>query len=123
MTNVNSNAPENKSNRQITQIEFVQGNACELPFEDNSFDVVTAVECVFHFPSREQFFRKARRVLKPGGHLVQAELFLPILKFIDNFIADEVGSTYGEVNNNISLNEYRKLAKNHQFISQIEAVP
>ena len=33
------------------QIEFIQGNACELPFEDNSFDVVLAVECIFHFPS------------------------------------------------------------------------
>ena len=46
--------------------EFIEGDACVLPFEDNSFDRVLAVECVFHFPSRQQFFQEVHLVLQPG---------------------------------------------------------
>ncbi len=51
-------------------IQFVHGDACAMPLEDQSFQAVLAVECVFHFPSRLNFVREAARVLKPGGLLV-----------------------------------------------------
>ncbi|HEY9828641.1 MAG TPA: class I SAM-dependent methyltransferase [Stenomitos sp.] len=51
------------------QIIFVEGDACQMPFPDASMDVVLAVECIFHFPSRTKFFQEARRVLRPGGRL------------------------------------------------------
>ncbi len=36
-----------------------RSDACELPFEDNSFDRILAVECIFHFPSRQKFLAEA----------------------------------------------------------------
>lgn len=51
------------------QITFLHGNACDLPFNDQSFNAVIAVECIFHFPSRLRFLREAHRVLKPHGQL------------------------------------------------------
>ena len=40
-------------------VHFVHGDACRLPFASAVFDRVLAVECIFHFPSRRQFFPRS----------------------------------------------------------------
>ncbi|MDO9488799.1 MAG: class I SAM-dependent methyltransferase [Sphingomonadaceae bacterium] len=44
-----------------------QANAEHLPFEDNSFDVVTSFGVLHHTPDTLQALREVHRVLKPGG--------------------------------------------------------
>jgi ubiquinone/menaquinone biosynthesis C-methylase UbiE len=96
-------------------IEFKQGDACALPFPDQSFDVVLAVECIFHFPDREQFFKEARRVLKPSGYLALSD-FLPNDRFFPlRRIKLPTWSFYGKCNIDFSTQDYRLLAKKIQF--------
>lgn len=45
----------------------VQGDVSSLPFEEDSFDLVTAFETVYFWPDIEQTFAGIRRVLKPDG--------------------------------------------------------
>jgi ubiquinone/menaquinone biosynthesis C-methylase UbiE len=49
-----------------------QGDMAALPFEDNSFDVVTSMMALMHIPlaDRQQVWREVRRVLKPGGRML-----------------------------------------------------
>jgi ubiquinone/menaquinone biosynthesis C-methylase UbiE len=51
-------------------VEWIQGNAMELPFADSSFDVVTARHMLYHVPDMNKAILEAKRVLKPGGRFM-----------------------------------------------------
>jgi tocopherol O-methyltransferase len=52
-----------------TGLVFAEQDYTRTMFADSSFDVVWAIESVCHAARKEEFFREARRVLKPGGRL------------------------------------------------------
>ena len=56
-------------NKQLLnkQVFVRQGSADSLPWEDQKYDVVTAVETVYFWPNLPQCFQEVKRVLKPGG--------------------------------------------------------
>lgn len=47
--------------------EVIQASVAELPFEDNTFDLVTAFETIYFWPGLIDCFREVYRVIKPGG--------------------------------------------------------
>lgn len=55
-------------------LEFVEGDADDLPFGDEEFDIVVNIEASNGYDSVPIFFEQVHRVLKPGGHLFFADL-------------------------------------------------
>jgi ubiquinone/menaquinone biosynthesis C-methylase UbiE len=49
------------------RVEWKQADALDLPFQDQSFDVVACQFGAMFFPDKVQAYKEARRVLKTGG--------------------------------------------------------
>lgn len=118
-------AKEQVQPRAQNHLGFIEANACQLPFADNSFDVVLAVECIFHFPSRERFFQEVSRVLKPAGtfaisDFVPRQIILPFIQIGSDLAKDTLRKALGHVDLNFSLGDYRKLSRNIGFTPLIE---
>jgi SAM-dependent methyltransferase len=55
----------------FTQIKCVKADiAKKLPFADNSFDIIVAIEVIEHIIDHERFFSELSRVLATKGHLL-----------------------------------------------------
>jgi len=50
-------------------VDFRQGDATDLPFADQSFDVVWTEHVAMNIPDKARLYREMHRVLKPGGTL------------------------------------------------------
>ncbi|GFH39973.1 class I SAM-dependent methyltransferase [Lactococcus insecticola] len=66
------------------QFEFLTGSAMQLPFDDQSLDVIVCSASFHHFPSPETFLKEAMRTLKTGGKLVIAEIRIPLVRGLYN---------------------------------------
>ncbi len=54
-------------------VETAACDAAELPFEDESFDLVLGHAVLHHLPDLDASFREFHRVLKPGGVIFAGE--------------------------------------------------
>lgn len=50
-------------------VDFRQGDATNMPFQDHSFDVVWTEHVAMNIPDKRRLYREMYRVLKPGGTL------------------------------------------------------
>lgn len=59
------------NSKLLSKQVFIQtGSAEELPWNDNTFDIVTAVETVYFWPNIVKCFTEVRRILKTDGQFV-----------------------------------------------------
>ena len=50
-------------------VDFRQGDATKLPFDDQTFDVVWTEHVAMNIPDKTRLYKEMHRVLKPGGTL------------------------------------------------------
>jgi demethylmenaquinone methyltransferase/2-methoxy-6-polyprenyl-1,4-benzoquinol methylase len=66
-----------KSNLQSANPKFIQGDALQIPFPDNSFDIVTVGYGLRNLTSWERGLDEMVRVAKPGARLIVLEFGKP----------------------------------------------
>jgi ubiquinone/menaquinone biosynthesis C-methylase UbiE len=64
----------------IANLAFVRGSALQLPFADETFDVVLNVEASNDYGDHRAFYREVCRVLRPGGVFLYSDTRRP--KFV-----------------------------------------
>jgi len=62
-----------RNRHHLPNLDFVEGNAEELPFADETFDAVLNVEASHLYPHFPKFLAEVARVLRPGGHFLYTD--------------------------------------------------
>jgi ubiquinone/menaquinone biosynthesis C-methylase UbiE len=110
-------AVANRTNRQwidMARVEIRDGSVSQLPFSEDVFDLVTAVETHFWWPDLPMDMREVLRVLKPGGALiiiaeVYKEANTTVAKLAEKY-ASRTGMTL------LSVIEHRELFANAGYL-------
>jgi demethylmenaquinone methyltransferase/2-methoxy-6-polyprenyl-1,4-benzoquinol methylase len=117
---------------KIDDIDFIEGDAENLPFDDNTFDKIVISYGLRNLGDCQKGIEEFHRVLKPGGKLGILEFFQPqstiiakIFKFYFNKILPRVASLFSNskayrylpesVENFMSPNELKVLLKEVSF--------
>ena len=101
------------------RVEVRLGSVSQLPFPDNTFDLITAVETHFWWPDLPNDMREVFRVTKPGGtFIVIAEVYKGAITAVSR-LAEKYASQTGMTL--LSVDEHRELLTNAGF-SDVQAI-
>jgi len=70
----------------VQNAQYVLADAEELPFLENSFDIVTCRIAPHHFPNPGEFIREVARVLRPSGRFILIDNVAPSDKSLSDFV-------------------------------------
>lgn len=103
-------------------LEFIQGDASQLPFADNSFDRITLLDIIEHLTPDQlgDMFREVRRVLKPGGFAVLHTLpnrwvYDVTYRFLHRVFGWGPPEPRGEIERKIHVNEQDVVSLNRKL--------
>ena len=77
-------AKQKAKNNNIQNIKFIEGDAENLPFENNTFDKLVISYGLRNLEDTEKGIKEFYRVLKPGGIIGVLEFFQPKSTIISN---------------------------------------
>ncbi len=63
--------------KNLSGTRFVLGDCENLPFDENSFDVVICSQSFHHYPDPQAFFNSVYKVLRPNGRLILRDMTAP----------------------------------------------
>ncbi|MFA5090588.1 MAG: arsenite methyltransferase [Candidatus Omnitrophota bacterium] len=107
-------ARANAKKVNCTNVEFKLGEIEKLPVEDKSIDVIIS-NCVINLsPEKQEVFKEAFRVLKPGGRLMVSDLVL--VKDLPDIIKDSVEAYVGCLAGATMKDEYLSFIKKAGFV-------
>jgi arsenite methyltransferase len=106
-------ARENAKNGKYDNVEFRLGEIEHLPVADNSVDLIIS-NCVINLaPNKENVFREAFRVLRPGGRLMVSDIVL--LKELPDAVRKSVQAYVGCIGGAIMKDKYIEAIENSGF--------
>jgi ubiquinone/menaquinone biosynthesis C-methylase UbiE len=75
-----SNVAVERANSMFARkhLNFTQGDAEHLPFNDGTIDLVINIESSHNYPNISKFFSESVRVLKRGGYFACADVFTSV---------------------------------------------
>ena len=103
----------NRNTAQAGRVKIFEGSVSDLPFPDNTFNVVTAIETHFWWPDLPRGVREVLRVLVPGGRLA---LIAEVYKGSDSKTSQLTEKHSARTGlKMLSINEHRELLEGAGF--------
>lgn len=91
-----------RSRHVYDNVSFLEGDAENLPFGDETFDAVINIESANCYPDIEAFYSEAQRVLRPGGHFLYA----------DNIATELLGARLDFLRRLFGVERFRDITRN-----------
>ncbi|NTU61294.1 MAG: class I SAM-dependent methyltransferase [Caldiserica bacterium] len=115
-------------NNLPSKVKVVAGDAQNLPFSDNSFDVVTSTLAFHHFPQPGKVISEFHRVLKPNGLMIVADarrdcngFIWSLVRFLTKFIVPKAlrfaNEPMGSFHAALTVDESKTIMEKSAFIN------
>lgn len=62
--------------KKVKNAEFLVWDCENLPFDENTFDIIICSQSFHHYPNPQNFFKSVKKTLKPWGKLILRDMSL-----------------------------------------------